>query len=561
MAISIRTLSLVLLSSLCSNAHAWQTGGQTGPPTLGNPTYSLTLMTADGPYTTMGYGDFDRDGQNDAALLAGSRLDILYAPGIYEALVDDVANPTQAGKRTEDFVVLRGDDHDAIVALDEDDGLVLLSFNQPTLAPARTVIGGFAGVVEMDVWGSAPGPYWIAGITADGSYVHTATAADVTSVALGTPYPTNETVVGINGFVLFDHDGDSMTPPQAASTSNAGFARFDPWGTEAVSVATSPTITYQGLTRVRRTSEPDALGMLLTVTGNPAFILWQAGQTSNYRLLPADLQIDHITAGRRDTDGYDDIMLAGRGSEQIYPMYDLAGGNGPAVFIFDAALGIKYEGAEGDAAAQESDVLMIDIDNDGDQDLLYALQNQNVLRVMRTSVVNAADFAVEFDVDNFGPGVGGRWSMDDRTMEIGFTYPSVTSSTYFEVIAWSVNLGGVMLNPQPIHSERFAVDSSTPKTCDVTLDISGAYSVGGAWTRRVYVMIQRVEAPSLTEPQTFCWPALGLILVPPGDPYSPPHPPTITFEVMPVSASGLPVGNTPGNDVDCFPSGTPPQRR
>ena len=75
------------------------------------------MLAAQGSFTRTGAGDFDCDGQEDVAVLAGTRLDVMLAPGIYETLLSDLGHQDE-GRPVLDFAVLSGDGKDQIAVID-----------------------------------------------------------------------------------------------------------------------------------------------------------------------------------------------------------------------------------------------------------------------------------------------------------------------------------------------------------------------------------------------------------------------------------------------------------
>lgn len=570
--------------------------------------YGLNLDPPEGQFGRSEYGDFDGDGQEDVALLAGTRLDVLFAPGIHEALVIDVSNPWGLNLNVTDFSVLRNNVGPDFLVFADELGISWLEFNTGTspYGITRHLVSSQSGLGRLDAWSDGAGNFWIGAVSADGVTLYSVQSttdgplpnswSSMTSHATGSPSPPID-------FVLFDETDAADNAPSMAMLIPLGLGVFDPWGDTLISNFTIvPGITYTDMTRISRgsTGNADSLGFLAEMNGNDFYITMHDGVTQGLEWLPNAEDFYSLTAGRGDEDDLDDIVLAGHGSEKLFLMYDQADdADDPPSYSFDSQKFEEYPAEAGDALLQFADPLFVDVDHDNDGDLTIALQDNLELRVLRSGVIDSARYRADFLEAGFGtvtieePGPGNQGEPGNPApstklgahvradtssgteaewwIDVKVTLPDPLPSDYFEVIAWRCDSGSFKINTSPIHSERLDATgwAGTTQTVSISPDEAGEAFNGDVWEDQIYVIFQFVDAPSSSAPQTKCYAAQGILIAPSEEGYLPPHTGTGNeFALMVDQIENIdgsfhredPLPEGKGDSTGCVPANNPPMR-
>lgn len=480
-------------------------------------------------YTRTGSGDFDGDANADAVYQLGDKIDVMIAPGLYEARMKDVASGA-------DFDVVPRTGTDSILTVSPT-GLLeswLAGSGSTTPVWISGARGGAAwqGATMVRAWSRSDSHTRIFGLAADGTTVLTLTRQENLPGpgTMWTPGPALN--IGTGGAVIdlvpFDRDGDG--DPEIAVLRLATLVVHDPWSSPQ-----SVVYSYVGLPAwdnttiirlVQHGTPREWLGWLVTKNTDgitQKFLTLGSEGVRNFQTLGVGLGAHTLGQGDINADGSGDLVASMTSSYGLIAFHNL--GNETVGPIFEATQPVLIPPpVSGGALLNRARPLIMDIDNDGDGDCGLPIHSMAYLWFHRSPTndhITGQPFLVVDDASGTDVGIKVDSAYNRLSFTVQYPQPSASETNlWLSVSLWSQDGTGPndQIEPQAFFHKRIPISSTSanPLVYDATLyptllvpgdPASVTHPPTGGDTapcfdRVVYLVAQVVQATSATAPPT-----------------------------------------------------------
>ena len=513
----VRLLALACFCFLAPLAsHGRQTSGSPGgtPPAP----YTLGLSTAVGfSYTATTSGDYDGDGQQDLAYLLGAQVDVMLAPGLFEARLPDIGT-------SNDLATVPHSPFDYLLTVNAS-GLWRLVWEPLTQTWNSTLIAAadWAGAQALDTWVDANGQVTLFGLDASGTKIVEMHFDDTTGWTPGATIDTGSSAP-FTHIAAFDYDGDG-TPDVGAITTSL-LSVYDPASATPSTPLTSGSIpgwSNTAITRIHHAgSSREWLGWIWTKLSDGTtqkFCTFGLEGTANVQGMGNGLDYYDLQAADMDADGDDDVVAVNR---EKWALSTIPNEGVPAVApIFSGASLVEHVYATTSAATNQARPCIVDIDGDEDGDLCLPLQDESALWIHRNTTV---DHTTEMPalIASDVSGVAALYHEANQELTFEIVLPGAVGATlqgdYLEVAVWSQPNPNTPVDPAAIYASRTSVagmlgaDTLTYNISTSALPVSSISQTG--FESILYIKAQMIEAasPLVSEPASNAYPGLLVVL-------------------------------------------------
>lgn len=500
--------SALCLSILCAAAPApqWQLE-------LESINRYLLGLTPDGGGQPSYYGrsvagDFDGDLQQDAFILRGKTAEILFAPGLYDALVPNVGSAI-------DMATLHRPGGDAVLLVG-DGGLQRWGWNAATQTAETTLIEGThwidaRRIVLVDRGGGAPIDVY--GLMADRhTFRRLSNVAQTPQEVL--LFTAAEEVLD---FAVVDTDGDGALEIVAMVAS--GLRVFDPEDPAAVPLRQHDAAGGTSVAIVPvRMSFSDAVWIAWAVRVGTTDILVRVGPNG---LLPrttlGSWGLVAMSAGDHDNDGNDDLLLSYTSALELALLTNMGDTSVPQFGLDETVPATGYPELERIALADQQTPapsnrawpLFVDVDFDGDRDICFPIQSLASLAVIKRFHVDheamqpfmvMSEEEAEATID------------ENRQVVFDVTIPPGTpaGANYLELVAWRKPDPATLLQAHSILNMRLSIDQADVGTARTAqFDLSGETPMAGepaSFTSIIFWTQRFIAAPDFAQNPTAVYP-------------------------------------------------------
>lgn len=465
-------------------------------------------------------GDFDGDSSPDIGVAVNGDLDLLLAPGLFEALMPGVASGTA-------FATLVRDGADGIL-VSTASGIDLVDYD----TASRQWIGGALGggtwthaqadpwknAQRLEFWRAANGDAHLYALAQDGLTVLQASSVNGGAWNPGPPSAAASTPVA--DIEVLDWDGDGSG--EVVTLHGNQVVVRDPANWIPVASHTVPGVVSQSIEPLHRSGSARSwLVWLVTVAGSQDQFLAVVGSQEGIAstlFLGSGEQYTDFSTGDADGDQNDDIVAVNALDWEVSWAFD-RGDSAPAF-----SLGGSADGSEAARVALADDAsgppaglpapTVHDLDGDGDGDLVLPIAERSAVWIrLEESVPHVPYMPVlvtEIGVEDFDPEDPHPGGLVDYvaelniegTVDVELKLGPLVHGDYMEFVAWRRHPQSAVIDPKSIRYERIPVaalagGSTTEVSCLVpdnsTWTFAEPYTFFAA---DLFICVQMVEAAS-----------------------------------------------------------------
>ncbi len=519
-----RRPALIVVTCLSAVVHAGQMSHQNPPPPVVCHELELDPPGPNEFYTGTSALDIDGDCIMDVAYLIGSRVEVLLAPGLYEALMTNVAD----GR---DIAVCERAGRDDLLVVGAA-GLSRVAWNE-------------AGAIEADFWSTTPlaADEWcdvtvlrtwsrdassvhVAGLHSNGKWILRGRLvgtvwfdADPIEVP---PVVTDFDLVDWDGEIEVTHLPDARAPEIACRTASTVFV-WDPEGDPVlVGIWSTDVVVPTRIARIRQagwTREWVATLATSVMNGQQYLVATGAGDPPSIAALGSSYAFTTLGTGDFDGDGSDDAVMSSAASWQLAWARNAGGGAGPAAFAA-SNLVVRSTGATGSAAGNQATPAVADLDGDSDADVAFPQLASSTMWVFQEPSIHSGSQrpTLRFEESIGSPAVGARVDSGQR-LSFLVEPPVVDAGDHLEVVAWRVpSAASPILDSTPVTTQRFDLafvlaGDVVPVEFVVPGGPSLVDSSGNPSTLQsiVYVVLQTFDLDTSGDP-VWRYPALAVVI-------------------------------------------------